>query len=747
MSLAPQSPQDAVRPWHPQWWFRGLGSNERLDCLERIGSGATPGPSYYVLLILSTLIAAYGLLSNSTATVIGAMIVAPLMGPIVGLAMGTVLGDARMFRRSLVAEVTGVLLVILAGILVAEVAGVAQIDFSASEIAGRTRPTLYDIAIGLAAGLAGSFCLVHPGLQASVAGVAIAVALVPPLTVTGITAAGWMHSQLPFRPVFGSFMLFFANFLTIELAAGVLFYFAGFRVPRKDLNQKAIRHAIGIQAILLLGTGLFLYNQLSGLIRERTGLATSRKVLQASLNDIPGSDLDSLKAELQKNTLEVMAVVGSRTEITPSTVADMEAALKAAIDEELRGVTVHLVVRTVSSTYASAKSFLYEPKGTPPSPEQIRQQLLETALRDVLKTYPDVELGGFRPIKSTVADPGTVEASPTPQGVSSPVGNTTDGATPSPTKVEENPQQSASPTPDSSPTPKGDSLLLKKPPVADSASTWPLEVTLVSPYEFTPRLVTELEQKLNDALSSAPEFATKKVALRVRTVSVKSATSSDLLTILAPGSQKNEGNQELKALLMNEASKLPNQEVVDIALRPSDDPLSDLDFSATVRTRGPSLLSDAEVRRLHDDVVEAYRAISSETVSLDLAVESDLGRVIRYTPGAPIPEATPIEFGVNALKNEFGDLVRRSAQGSVLPESVRISGGKTGKNVTLEATVVTPKLLTNLEILDWQKTLKKFHPEIESLELRIDNRLGQVLRMTPTRAANTVKAPQSVSGP
>ena len=130
-----------ARPWHPEWWIRDFGTEQRADCVERIKAGAIPDASYYVLIILSTLIASYGLLSNSTATVIGAMIVAPLMGPILGLAMGTVLGDTRMFRRSLTAEVSGVLLVVLTGILVAQVVGVSQIDFAASEIAHLPTPS------------------------------------------------------------------------------------------------------------------------------------------------------------------------------------------------------------------------------------------------------------------------------------------------------------------------------------------------------------------------------------------------------------------------------------------------------------------------------------------------------------------------------------------------------------------------------------------------------------------------------
>lgn len=123
------------RFWQPQWWIPDFDDDSRRSSIERIAAGASPTPTYYLLLVLSTLIAGYGLHSNSTATVIGAMIVAPLMGPILGLAMGIVVGDARLFHSSLLAELSGVVVVILTAFLVAQVTGVSQIDFMASEIA------------------------------------------------------------------------------------------------------------------------------------------------------------------------------------------------------------------------------------------------------------------------------------------------------------------------------------------------------------------------------------------------------------------------------------------------------------------------------------------------------------------------------------------------------------------------------------------------------------------------------------
>lgn len=651
-----------ARPWHPEWWIRDFGAEQRADCVERIKAGAIPDASYYVLIILSTLIASYGLLSNSTATVIGAMIVAPLMGPILGLAMGTVLGDTRMFRRSLTAEVSGVLLVVLTGILVAQVVGVSQIDFAASEIANRTRPTLYDLAIGLAAGLAGAFCLIHPKLQASVAGVAIAVALVPPLSVTGLTLAGWWAGDLHWRPAFGSFMLFLANFLTIELAAGLLFTAMGFRIQRHDEDKKEFRRAIAIQIVLLIATSVFLYGQLASLVRERIGLAASRKAVKTALLQIPGADLDDLKAELVGTELNVKAVVGSRTELTPNQVSEMQTKVQRALQERLSGVHVNLVARTVSSTYASASGFLYEPQNAPPSPEQVRSQQLEQSLRTLVGQYPGVELSGFQPL------------------------------------------------------------------VTDKApDQWPIEVTLRSPFVFTPRLVEELQTSLNDSLKQSKVFENKKVALLVRTVSVSAATASDTVAIDAPRTVSEERVQLLDRLISSAVSSHISQNLVQLSTRQIEGGTTDdtLHYTAKLQFEGQSMVEKGGLLEVRDEVVASFREQQGQSIVLELDVDSRLIKSLRITDDSKVASD-----GSTVLSDlvTIGRLAKVEIDESTLTASVLSPGV-----MRVEGTIYSEKFLPNSRILEWQKRLKEAHPELSSLELRFDNRLGRRLRLTPSR--------------
>ncbi len=393
------------------WWEIHCTPEETQETLARIREAASPAPSYFVVLILSTLIAAYGLISNSTATVIGAMIVAPLMGPILGLALAVVRKDTETFYTSLFAEVAGVALVIGTGMLVAFLVSPYTLDFELSEITARVRPTLYDLAIGFAAGLAGAYCTVHPKLLGSVAGVAIAVALVPPLAVTGLTTAGALTNQVGWDKPFGSFILFFANFLTIELAAIIVFLLAGMGQLDAVISRQGVGRSLIIKLLLLAGTGWFLTDQLHGLVQERTITQQSQRVIRDYVGPIEGARLEGLTVTLRRNGTSVDAVVSSREEIRPAQVAELERDLNEAVNIDYRPIV--LSVRSIRSSLASATEFLDEPPLPEPDPEKLRREALDRVLSQALSAQP-VELesfqnlpeaGGHRKVLLTVIGP------------------------------------------------------------------------------------------------------------------------------------------------------------------------------------------------------------------------------------------------------------------------------------------------------------------------------------------------------
>ena len=146
-------------------------------------AASIPSFSFFFLLICATILATLGLLANSPAVIIGAMIVAPLMNPILSIAFAIVTGHWTLYKQSLVTVFLGA----SAAILVSYGIGfLLPLSVVGSEVVARSSPNLIDLGIAIAAGAAGAFSLTRKSIANSIAGVAIAVALVPPLCVVGI---------------------------------------------------------------------------------------------------------------------------------------------------------------------------------------------------------------------------------------------------------------------------------------------------------------------------------------------------------------------------------------------------------------------------------------------------------------------------------------------------------------------------------------------------------------------------------
>lgn len=173
---------------------------------------------FWVLLVLSSYIAAGGVISNSTPAVIGAMIIAPLATPIYGVALATTIGATRALRDSLLLLASGIAVNVLIGVFVAATSfNRMPLDVN-PQITGRTAPTVLDLTVAIAVGIAGSFALARRDVSNIVAGVAIAISLVPVLATVGITL-GAGRTDL----AFGAFILFLTNAAAI-VVSGVLVF-------------------------------------------------------------------------------------------------------------------------------------------------------------------------------------------------------------------------------------------------------------------------------------------------------------------------------------------------------------------------------------------------------------------------------------------------------------------------------------------------------------------------------------------
>jgi uncharacterized hydrophobic protein (TIGR00271 family) len=193
--------------------------------------------NFFVLLVLATIIATYGLISDSSAMVIGAMIVAPLMQPIIATTAAIVMGSLRRTLLALALVFCGVVAVVLLAALLTRLLPDILISFETNnEIVSRISPGLIALLTALASGAAGAFIATREEIADSLAGVAIAISLVPPLCVVGIAAA-----HLHWGAALGAFLLFMTNFLAILLAGGVVFLLLGLGRLANSERDKATR--------------------------------------------------------------------------------------------------------------------------------------------------------------------------------------------------------------------------------------------------------------------------------------------------------------------------------------------------------------------------------------------------------------------------------------------------------------------------------------------------------------------------
>lgn len=236
------------------------GESDRIsreELYEDIAQGAKLTRVYVATVALSTIVAAVGLVRDDIAIVIGAMVIAPLLGPNVSLSLAATLGDLDLARRSLTTIGVGVATALALSFLI----GIAfHVDPHVSAINARTHAGLSDVAIALAAGAAGSLAFTT-GVPAAVVGVMVSVALLPPLVVMGLML-GSGQSML----AFGSSMLLLTNITCINLAAVATFLVQRVR-PRTwweaERAKSATRIALAIWIVMFaILLGLILLGQI-----------------------------------------------------------------------------------------------------------------------------------------------------------------------------------------------------------------------------------------------------------------------------------------------------------------------------------------------------------------------------------------------------------------------------------------------------------------------------------------------------
>ena len=289
-------------------------SNKKVDYPEvrvRIEANALPSKMYFIMNILSAIIASYGLVTNSAAVVIGAMLVAMMLGPITGIALAIIDHRMPLLRKSLVTVLLGISLVVLVGFIV----GWLHKDQPLTvEILSRTQPTSMDLMIALAGGTAGAYAMVSPHLSVAVVGVAVATALVPPLAASGILFAnGEMQMGL------GALLLALTNIIAIQFTNALVLWLLGFRrLVDDDYKSKTYLTFLRRNAVTLLllgGLGTYLSINLQTSAKQQGFENNVKETINSYFSD-KGNVLTNTQFDKSDTNQVVRAVI--RGETTPS---------------------------------------------------------------------------------------------------------------------------------------------------------------------------------------------------------------------------------------------------------------------------------------------------------------------------------------------------------------------------------------------------------------------------------------------
>lgn len=329
-----------------------ISQEKRKIVYDSIKIESSIGITYFLLVILAAVVATLGLLTNSTAVIIGAMLISPIMSPIIGMSFSMTLGDSKMFSRSIKGIILGTFIAITVSVFITLFIPSRSLT---AEILSRTRPTIIDLVIALASGAAGAYTMCHKKESSVLPGVAIATALMPPLCVVG---TGLVQNE--YTVAFGGFLLFLTNLIAINLASALVFKLSGFTTKDEidksekqhtilKMNQRRLLISITAFAIITIPLSYIMYTTI---VQEKT-----KKLIDDSLSKttstFAGVDLVNYTYELKDNKVLINTVVRSVNKLDGSNIKLMENSLERQIGKP---TTIKMKVILAQEVDTSTKS-------------------------------------------------------------------------------------------------------------------------------------------------------------------------------------------------------------------------------------------------------------------------------------------------------------------------------------------------------------------------------------------------------
>ncbi len=339
-----------------------ISPSRRVDVIQGLDESTSVVRDYVLLVVLSCIIATFGLVLNSGAVIIGAMLIAPLMSAILAVALSLVRGDLRRLGRALLTLTMGVTISVVLSTLLGSMVSVGGLNFLEelpTEVLTRTQPTLFDMVIALAGGAAAAYALAQPKLSATLPGVAIATALMPPLCVIGVGL-----SQQRSDISTGAFLLFLANLVAIIFASSVVFTAVGFGPIARARREQTLPPGILMSSGLILLVAVPLGGFLIRIAHDAHDNVLIRTTLIQQLNDrSDGSTLVGFDKEFKSDHIGLTATIRSPGTLTYGDSVKIQKELAAQLQKK---VALKLLVVPVT-----ALDPLVPPTATPtPTPSK-----------------------------------------------------------------------------------------------------------------------------------------------------------------------------------------------------------------------------------------------------------------------------------------------------------------------------------------------------------------------------------------
>ncbi|NET35951.1 MAG: DUF389 domain-containing protein [Cyanothece sp. SIO1E1] len=285
--------------------------------------------NFIVLIISSCLIATFGLVVDSPAVIIGAMIIAPLMLPLRGFAFAALEGDLELLRNSFVSIVVGTLIGVTFAWLAGGIIGLPEFG---TEVLARTQPTLIDLLIAIVAGGISGYAKIRPELGDALPGTAIAVALMPPICTVGLTLSQgqWSYSQ-------GAFLLYVTNLLGITMACMLIYVLAGYARGYGKNSQLSRPLSWGVTSVLIILLIIPLGISLWQLIEQtRINDSIRRILVQASPIGERSMELLGTEISLDQTPPSILVIVRSAEPVTPEQVDKVETLIENQVGKSFK---------------------------------------------------------------------------------------------------------------------------------------------------------------------------------------------------------------------------------------------------------------------------------------------------------------------------------------------------------------------------------------------------------------------------